>query len=169
MLREVLSGESEEVMERGRVVRAFDLVGIGEAVEGGEGVLVVVDTVSLPYRAAVGRSLLHGQAQLVELLRELQRLTRDYGAAVLLLNDVPDPTYSTGTASGTGGLSEIVGKHGTLRLLSGPTYAYGVDTHVLLCEKAEGKVVMEVLTDRVGEREGECGEFTVEGVELKAA
>jgi RecA/RadA recombinase len=187
MLREVLSGSEEEeeeeeedpgVMERGRVVRAFDLVGVGEAVdmrEMGEGVLVVVDTVSLPYRAAVGRGLLLGQSQVVDLLRTLQAVCREKGAAVLLLNDVPDPTYSadpaatttTGTGAKSQGLNEIVGKYGTLRLLSGPTFAYGVDMHVLLCEREKGKVVMEVLTDRVGGREGGAAEFMVEGVELK--
>jgi len=123
---------------------------------------------------------------LVTIQRSLALLSRDLNIAVLLLNDIPPATSAL--------QSKYTSRHITLqsvfesvswRLPHGPTYTYGVDLHLLLSQPPQGPgdatsrldggfknspredTVVEVLVDRVGNRSGHWGAFTIVGTELR--
>ena len=158
--------------------------------------LVIIDSITGPYTAMVSRNQLQGtlsfplcffdvrgnidgiwgelgQAMLVTIQRGLAALARDYGVAVLLLNDSPRNTGGGGYKH-----SMLRGEFedASLRLLNGPTYAYGVDLHVLLSRHPEKNGepvsedgpdnVFEVLVDRCEGRGGRWAPFRVAGTQL---
>ncbi|KAF8251971.1 hypothetical protein K440DRAFT_658579 [Wilcoxina mikolae CBS 423.85] len=217
-------GDVNQVLERAKVARVFDLLGLGEAIDeikldhekrqratdivrdsDGEdededdvaesipytetkrGVrLIVVDNITQPYASMVNKSQLEGQAMLVTIQRSLALLSRDLNIAVLLLNDVPSATSTL--------QSKYSSRHNTFqsvfgsvpwRLPHGPTYAYGVDLHLLLSQHPHGPedatsrlgegfknspredTVVEVLVDRIGARSGRWRAFTIVGTQLR--
>jgi len=148
---------------------------------------LVIDNITQPLSSMINQNQLQGQGLLVSLQRSMSFMARDLNMVVLILNDIPatfnrSPDVRHHVFQGSFASA-------SWKLVHGPTYTYGADLHLLLsqhphspeslasearrlpgfprhCEQGPEDTIIEVLTDRGGERTGQWGAFKIVGTEL---